>query len=157
MVMFHTEPVKNMSIVAIEGMRFYAYHGFYPEERAIGGEYLVDAYIGVDSSKAATGDDLNETVDYETIYRVTKIVMQEPVKLIETLAQKLIDRLKTVLPTAKTIRARITKVNPPLGGSVQRAYVELEEDCMVKSVGGHRECLTPLNSKSLNERRYGSH
>ncbi|MCH2043714.1 MAG: dihydroneopterin aldolase [Saprospiraceae bacterium] len=121
-----------MSIVAIEGMRFYAYHGFYPEEQAIGGEYLVDVYVDVDFSGAASADDLDGTVNYETIYRVAKIVMSQPVKLIETIAQKIIDRLKVVLSAMQAIRVRIVKLNPPLGASVQRAYIELEDDFVVK-------------------------
>jgi dihydroneopterin aldolase len=28
--------------VALEGIRFYAYHGFYPEEQKIGNEFFID-------------------------------------------------------------------------------------------------------------------
>ena len=37
-----------MAVIALEGMRFFAYHGFYPEENIIGTNYVVDVYITAD-------------------------------------------------------------------------------------------------------------
>ena len=37
-----------MGKIAIEGMQFYAYHGYYKEERHLGGSYMVDVVIESD-------------------------------------------------------------------------------------------------------------
>ena len=32
--------------VSLEGVRFFAYHGFYPEEQVLGAEFIVDLLHG---------------------------------------------------------------------------------------------------------------
>ena len=54
-----------MSQIALEGMRFYAYHGFYEEEQIIGNNYVIDVYIKTNFSEAAETDDLYKTINYE--------------------------------------------------------------------------------------------
>ena len=54
-----------MAKIALEGMRFHAYHGFYNEERKIGGYYTVDVYIETSLPRSAFQDDLTGTVNYE--------------------------------------------------------------------------------------------
>ena len=41
-----------MSLIALEGMQFYAYHGVYDEEQIIGNNYVIDIYISTNYSKA---------------------------------------------------------------------------------------------------------
>ena len=50
-----------MGKVAIEGMQFYAHHGYYHEEQKLGGHYNVDVYVDMDLSKAAKSDELEDT------------------------------------------------------------------------------------------------
>jgi hypothetical protein len=61
--------------IAIEGMQFYAHHGFYKEEQVIGGQYEVDVYMNTDIEGAATTDRLEMTVNYERVYGIVKEVM----------------------------------------------------------------------------------
>lgn len=65
-----------MSLIALEGMRFHAPHGFYQEEQIIGTTFLIDVIIDTDFGKAAQKDDLFQTVNYETVYQVCKTVMK---------------------------------------------------------------------------------
>ena len=114
-----------MSKVALEGMQFYAYHGFYEEEQLIGGYFVVDVYVDTDFMLAAETDDLSGTVNYETVYFVCRMEMKRPSKLIEHVAQRIHQRLMGVLSSATGILVRISKLNPPLGGPVSRSYVEV--------------------------------
>ena len=43
-----------MGKVSLEGMEFYARHGYYEEERVIGNKYSVDVTLDVDFSEAAS-------------------------------------------------------------------------------------------------------
>jgi|SRR4051794_33278902 7,8-dihydroneopterin aldolase/epimerase/oxygenase len=76
--------------IALRGLRAYGRHGIYPRERRDGQEFVVDAVLTVDICPAAATDDLSRTVDYGTIAaRLAAVVTGDPVRLIETLAERL--------------------------------------------------------------------
>ncbi|MEM1120523.1 MAG: dihydroneopterin aldolase [Bacteroidota bacterium] len=117
-----------MALIALEGMRFYAYHGFYNEERKIGGYYVVDVHVETDLPRTAFKDDLYKTVNYETIHFICKAAMKKPTKLIETVAARIIVGIKKQFTKLKSVKVRIKKENPPLGGEVGAAIIELDGD-----------------------------
>lgn len=112
-----------MSVIALEGMKFYAYHGFYEEERILGGEYLVDVEVEIDDKAAAKEDDLYKTINYETIYAICDFEMRVPSDLIETVIARIQAKLKATFSNLMTIRVKVHKMNPPLGGRVEKASV----------------------------------
>jgi 7,8-dihydroneopterin aldolase/epimerase/oxygenase len=76
--------------IALRGLRATGYHGVYEHERRGGQEFVVDAILGVDTRPAAAADDLSRTVDYGGLAaRLTGVITGEPVRLIETLAERL--------------------------------------------------------------------
>lgn len=76
--------------ISLRGLRAYGHHGVLPSEREHGQEFLVDVVLDVDTTAAATMDDLEQTVDYATLAdRLAAVVSGEPVDLIETLAAQL--------------------------------------------------------------------
>ncbi|HSK26279.1 MAG TPA: dihydroneopterin aldolase [Jiangellales bacterium] len=79
--------------IALLGLTASGRHGWFPEERAAGQRFRVDVVLGVDTTAAAASDDLADTVDYGTLATdVEAIVAGEPVRLVETLAQRIADR-----------------------------------------------------------------
>ncbi len=54
-----------MSIISIEGMEFFAYHGCFKEEQLIGTKFNIDLFMKVDTSKAELSDSLSDTVNYQ--------------------------------------------------------------------------------------------
>ncbi|MEM9887325.1 MAG: dihydroneopterin aldolase [Bacteroidota bacterium] len=117
-----------MAVIALEGMSFHAFHGYYEEETAMGGTFVLDVYITTPSvAKAAAIDDLDGTINYETIYFICKSEMKKTSKMIETVAQRILDRLSYQYgEKTKNIKVRLKKLNPPLGGKVACAYIEIE-------------------------------
>lgn len=113
-----------MGKIAVEGMRFRAFHGYYPEEQLTGNTFEVDVYIDTSFGKAAAEDDLSGTINYETVYKAVEIVMREPVQLLEHLAALIIARLKFQFGGIMQVTVRVSKFNPPLGGDVRRVYIE---------------------------------
>jgi dihydroneopterin aldolase len=76
--------------IALRGLRAYGRHGVYPRERRDGQEFVVDAVLTVDTRPAAATDDLSRTVDYGAVAaRLAAVVTGDPVRLIETLAERL--------------------------------------------------------------------
>ena len=47
-----------MSIISIEGMEFFAYHGCFSEEQVIGTKFRIDLFLEVDTSTAEKSDQL---------------------------------------------------------------------------------------------------
>ena len=92
-----------MAQIALEGMRFYAYHGFYSEERMVGTHFEVDVYIETTFSRKVYMDDLYSTINYETVYFICKAAMKKPALLIETVAGRIILGLKKHFQGKKTI------------------------------------------------------
>ena len=78
--------------ISLLGLRAHAHHGVYVREREQGQIFLVDAVLEVDTAAAAAGDDLERTVNYaELAQRLHSALANEPVNLLEALAQRLAD------------------------------------------------------------------
>ena len=98
-----------MSLIALEGMEFYAYHGVYEEEQIIGNNFVIDVYITTNYAKAVEEDDIFKTINYETVYLVVENVMRKKVKLLETLAEYIIFALKHQFNSIQEVNIKITK------------------------------------------------
>lgn len=119
--------VSEMGRVSLEGMEFYARHGYYEEERIIGNKYSVDVHLELDLSKAAESDKLEGTVNYEKVYEIVANVMSIDANLLEHLAGKMIKALKSNFPNTKKVTVKVAKFNPPIKGLCQKASVELSQ------------------------------
>ena len=115
-----------MSLISIEKMEFYAYHGCFEEERKIGTWFNVDLSMEVDTSKAEISDNLEDTVNYQAVYAVVKREMMISSKLLEHVARRILDAVKQEFPAVSYAWVKIKKMNPPLGGKMESVSVELE-------------------------------
>jgi dihydroneopterin aldolase len=108
-------------------MHFYAHHGFFDEEQKIGNEFLVTITINLDLDSPQLTDNLEDTLNYQTIYDATNEQMQIKSRLLENVAQRILNAVKTLHPKIKKTEVRLTKINPPLGGHVERVEIQLCE------------------------------
>lgn len=109
----------------MRNIRLYAYHGCMEEEGKIGSEYRVDIKVKSDLTLAAQTDKLSETVDYVALHKIVKEEMAVRAKLLETVAQRIIDRVLIDLKVDE-IEVEISKLNPPIGGDVLSVSVCLK-------------------------------
>ncbi len=116
-----------MAKILVQGIKLYAYHGCLPEEAIIGGNYIVDVSIEADLSKPSKTDKLNETIDYVTVYEIVKKEMSVRSKLIEHVAKRIFDKLKKKFPKTKSIEVKVTKLNPPIQGEVEKVCAVVSE------------------------------
>jgi len=84
----------------------------------IGGEYIVNAIVEIDTSRAEQNDLLKSTVDYVSIYNVLKKEMSIPSKLLEVVLERIIVGIKKIDDNIDTVDVSIKKLSPPIGGNV---------------------------------------
>ncbi|MFN0013719.1 MAG: dihydroneopterin aldolase [Saprospiraceae bacterium] len=119
-----------MALIAIEGMKFHAFHGVYEAERKIGTDYMVDVYVQTVIAAASASDQLEATINYESVYLACKMEMSQPKQLIESVLNGIFQRMKKQFPGMMALKVRVRKMNPPLGGQVASAWVEDEQTFM---------------------------
>jgi len=112
-----------MTQIILENMLFYAYHGFFDEEQKIGNEYHVSVTLDVDSSLAGKTDDLSHTLNYQLVYNAVKAQMSVQSRLVEHAAQRILDDLLATFPMIQKATVAVSKMNPPLGGQVEKVTV----------------------------------
>lgn len=110
--------------VNLENLRFYSYHGFYPEEQILGNEYSVDIKTSFDRHNLAD-DQLEHTVNYERLYSIADQAMKNPRKLLETVADDMIESIQSEFQHLTSIEVSICKTNPMFGGDRAHARVRL--------------------------------
>ena len=78
--------------IAITGLKVHGYHGVFDFERQYGQDFFIDAWVLLAGDAAAVGDNLANTVHYGNLAdAIVENVKHNPVDLIETLAQRLLD------------------------------------------------------------------
>lgn len=112
-----------MATIILEGMTFFAHHGYYVHEQERGNQFVVQIEVDTDIEQAALFDDLQLTVNYEAIYQIAAMVMEEPCRLIETVAYRIAHGIRKQFPDLAGIRVSLRKLNPELGGPVEGARV----------------------------------
>ena len=114
--------------IHLEGIRIFTNHGCLPEEALIGSEYEVDLKVWANLSDAAKSDHLKQTVDYVALNQIVFNEMQQRSKLLEHVAQRVIDKIFNDLEQVEKVEVRVTKLLPPINGDVARVSVNMLRD-----------------------------
>ncbi|GHT72212.1 7,8-dihydroneopterin aldolase [Bacteroidia bacterium] len=102
-------------------MNFFAHHGCFAEEQSIGTHFVVDVSIEADILQAAKSDDIEQTVNYMSVYQQIKLEMAVSSHLIENVAYRIAKKILTQFLQAQNVTVKVAKLNPPLGGQVQQS------------------------------------
>ena len=114
--------------VKLEGLDFYAYHGFYVQEQQIGNHFSVDVVVHFEYTQSLEKEELTQTVDYSALCEFVQEEMIVTTKLLETLAERIIDRIFILDSSITHVEVSVSKYNPPIGGRCERARVTLKKD-----------------------------
>ncbi len=114
-----------MAVIGIKGMRFYAHHGCFEQERAIGTHFIVDIGFVTDTARAEHSDRISDTVSYLDVYQVVKAEMDVPSNLLEHVARRICDAVLAAFPSVDSVDVEVHKMNPPLGGQMDSVSVKL--------------------------------
>lgn len=109
--------------VAIEDMHFYAFHGFYPEERKMGNDYMLTVSCDL---PVVDINGIADTVNYEELYQICKAQMSQAQMLLETVASRILDAIKGRWPNVVSAKVVLRKSSPQLGGKLKCSTVTLK-------------------------------
>ena len=101
-----------MGKVELCGMRFFAHHGCFGEEKTIGNYFIVDFAAETDMTAASESDSLDDALNYQ-------------INLLEHVAGRILRHFRRVFPEIASASVSISKLNPPLGGEVGASKVTM--------------------------------
>ncbi len=116
---------KYTGTIEIENMEFYAFHGCYDTEKRVGNHFRVSLRLAVDLNAAAQSDRIDETVNYLTVYELVAGQMSTVSNLLEHVAARILEALYARFPQLEKATVEVSKLNPPLGGPVEKTSVVL--------------------------------
>ncbi|GGW57308.1 dihydroneopterin aldolase [Winogradskyella epiphytica] len=116
-----------MGIIKVENIRVFANHGCLKEETAIGSDYRVDLEIKANLKKSSKTDELSDTVDYVFLNKVVREEMAIPSKLLETVAQRILNRVFKGNRLITKATVAVSKINPPIGGDVEMVTIKMSQ------------------------------
>lgn len=86
------------SYIELKGLRFTAKHGVLPQERVVGGDYVVSVRVGCNLEKAVESDNVEDTLNYAELYQIINKEMQTPSCLLEHVAGRIGERILERFP-----------------------------------------------------------
>jgi len=114
-----------MGIIRLKNMQFYGFHGVHESEKHLGGRFEVDVQMHLSLNSACTTDDLNQTINYESVYKtVDKCVKKEKFYLIEALANSIASDILND-NRIDSIMVRVRKPHAPVKGVLDTVEVEI--------------------------------
>ena len=114
-----------MDTIRLKNMQFYGFHGVDKSEKHLGGRFEVDVEMQLSLTKSCDSDDLNDTVNYERIYKtVNTCVSKDKFFLIEALASSIAKDILINYPI-NSIKVRVRKPHAPVKGVLDTVEVEL--------------------------------
>ena len=116
-----------MGTIKVNNIKLYANHGCLEEEAKIGSWYRVDVSVKADLKTSAKTDNLNDTVDYVHLNHIVKQEMAIRSKLLEEVAQRILDRFFNEIKMIRKAKVAVSKINPPIGGNVEEVVIVLSK------------------------------
>ena len=116
-----------MGTIKVENIRVFANHGCLKEETAIGSDYRVDLEVKANLKTSAKTDELKDTVDYVFLNKVVREEMAMLSKLLETVAQRILNRIFSEDTMVTKATVCVSKINPPIGGDVEMVTIKLTQ------------------------------
>ena len=117
-----------MGTIKISNIRVYAYHGCLVEEGKIGSDYRIDLSVKANLKPSAKTDQLADTVDYVHLNKIVKEEMAVRTKLLETVADLILDGILLELPLVDKVKIKVSKLNPPIGGNVEMVSIIMKRE-----------------------------
>ncbi len=111
--------------VHLSDLEFFGFHGWHTEEGIAGAKFIVNVDVFFPNDLVI--EHLDETINYVAIFELLKSNMSQPVKLLETLADRSCDQIRSLDKRISSINIKITKLNPPILNFIGTVSVSLSK------------------------------
>lgn len=117
-----------MGVIAVEGIRQKSPVGVYEKERIKGSDLMIDIYLYTKTE--LTYSKLCEGFDYSLLHSCAVNAMKESAFLLEEVTKRIYDNVIKEIKehsnpdSFNKIVIRVSKLNPPLKGQIDRTYIE---------------------------------
>lgn len=115
------------SVIEIENMEFYSNHGCYREEKVVGNHFVVNLKMETSSATAIKTDSIKDALNYQIAYEIVKYEMMQPSHLLEHVAGRILEKLFISLPLLEGVSVKVSKLNPPMGGKIEKVSVTINK------------------------------
>lgn len=114
-------------LIEIKGIKSFGYHGVFESENIAGQDFFVDILLELDLTRASVSDDVTDTVNYSEITDlVVEEITGERVALIEKLAGRIADRIKSAYPQVAAVSITVHKPQAPVNAQVEDISVTIK-------------------------------
>ena len=118
-----------MDKIIIKGLKIYAFHGVNPEEKEEGQNFIIDAILYVDLSKAGDTDEVSDTVSYAKATKsIIKVVKEDSYNLLERVAARVTQQLFSDFLDIKRIEITVKKPEAPIKADFDYMAVNICRD-----------------------------
>jgi dihydroneopterin aldolase len=105
--------------IKLTGIWGFGYHGVFEHEAKNGQDFYVDLELFLDLSAASKSDNLKDTIDYGSLADLAvEEITGERVELIERLAGRIADRIKSQFSEIEKIAVTVHKPKAPVSAQV---------------------------------------
>lgn len=113
-------------LIEIKGIKSFGYHGVFESENIEGQDFFVDVSLEIDLSRASVSDDVTDTVNYAEITDlVVEEIVGERVALIEKLAGRIAERIKSSYSQVSKVTVTVHKPHAPVAAQVKDISVTI--------------------------------
>jgi 7,8-dihydroneopterin aldolase/epimerase/oxygenase len=113
--------------IIFNDIKIFAHHGWYDEEQQTGHWFMVDVLIELTEIENIN-DSLDNTFNYELVYKIVKEEMATTQKLLETVVQNILQKIMKH-KVVKNATVRLNKLEPYKMQGVGKVAVELTQHC----------------------------
>ena len=114
------------SYVFLRNVRFHAFHGVLPQERQVGGDFLLSLRVAYPLDTAMESDEVGDTLNYATLFELAKREMDVPSQLLEHVAGRIVKAVMAAFPAVTSVELELMKQNPPMGADCDGAGIFLK-------------------------------
>jgi dihydroneopterin aldolase len=115
-----------MFTINLHNLIFHAFHGVHEEEKISGNTFEVNASLSFFTDESITT--LEQTINYDAVYKIIKRRMEVPTALLETLVQDLVLEIRSFDERIKSVFVSVEKKNPPIANMEGSVSVHYKKD-----------------------------
>jgi len=112
--------------IAVRNLALFAYHGVFEGEQEIGQRFYLDVIVEADLRPAAASDAVDRTIDYAALVNVVSEAFGEKrQKLLETLAERVAERVFESFAMAQAVEVTIRKPSAPIEAVFDHVEIQI--------------------------------